>query len=405
MKLGVALTSLSTRRFRYYLLIICCLSAPVTSTGSTAGSEINPDNIRPSLTESEIRAIESMGPWPATPPPDPGNELSGLAWAEALGEELFFSTALSGNGKLSCASCHDPELGFSDGVAVAAGIDNHVRNSQGLLNAGFQRWFGWDGGADSLWAASLRPMLSPIEMGGRIEELAVSLRAMPVVAEAFPNAYPDNSPEDVPDEELVVFAAKAIAAWNRTLISDRTPFDVFRESLLSNDESGQEAYSTSALRGLKTFIGEANCRVCHFGPNFSNAEFHDIGRPFFTGVGQVDSGRHSGIKRVRTDRYNLTGQFNGTNIEREKLKTASVKIGQTNFGQWRTPSLRNVSLTAPYMHDGSLPTLSDVIDFYADIDTTRLHAKGESILKPLELDESAREDLVHFLESLTPASQ
>ena len=115
----------------------------------------------------------------------------------------------------------------------------------------------------------------------------------------------------------------------------------------------------------------------------------------------MDSGRHSGIKRVRDDRYNLTGSFNGDVEKRELRKTQTVKLVQSNFGQWRTPSLRSLTTTAPYMHDGSLATLRDVVDHYSEIDPTRLHSKGEAILKPLNLDEQSKTDLVRFLESLS----
>ena len=127
-----------TARMRSYLLFSQVLFLSVSIADSTTASEIEQEETRPLFSESEVRAITSMGPWPATPPPDPGNEFSGVSWAETLGEELFFSEALSGNGQLSCASCHIPELGFSDGLAVGVGIDKHVRNSQGLFNAGFQ---------------------------------------------------------------------------------------------------------------------------------------------------------------------------------------------------------------------------------------------------------------------------
>ena len=196
-------------------------------------------------------------------------------------------------------------------------------------------------------------------------------------------------------EEFVVLLAKAIASYTRTIVSPQTEFDTFRAALLAGDVQALEKYSASALRGLKIFFGSANCHVCHFGANFSNGEFHDVGRPFFTGVGRVDPGRHSGIKRVKGDRYNLAGEFNGVVEPRELRKTQTVKLTQSNFGQWRTPSLRNLTLTAPYMHDGSLATLKDVVDYYSDIDPARLHSQGESILKPLNLDEQSRDCLLY----------
>ena len=121
-------------------------------------------------------------------------------------------------------------------------------------------------------------------------------------------------------------------------------------------------------------------------------------------MGAVDPGRYTGIQRLRADRYNLLGSHNGTGSEHEKRKTRTVTLGQSNFGQWKTPSLRNLTLTAPYMHDGSIATLRGVVDAYADIDPDRLHNEGEALLKPLDLSDSQRNDLVEFLKTLSPQS-
>ena len=374
------------------------------------------------FSEQEINAITSHGPWPVTVPPGAANELSGLRWAEKLGESLFSDITLSANQSVSCASCHQPENGFTDKLPVGIGLEKGVRNTQGLLDVGLQRWFGWDGGADSLWAATLRPMFNAHEMGNDISSLAKTLRSNELLLTALQSNFIGHSGNNISnndtqssnsstsdnkrlvglnDEELVVIAAKSIAAFMRTLRSGRTEFDRYRDALANGDVSAQLRYSESAKRGLKIFIGKANCRVCHFGSNFSNGEFHDTGRPFFTGVGVVDSGRYDGIKRVKQDRFNLLGQYGETSSHTDKLKTKDVKLSQLNWGQWRTPSLRNLILTGPYMHDGSLETLRDVVDAYADIDPDRLHAEGESILKPLDLNNDQRNDLVNFLRTLS----
>jgi len=361
------------------------------------------------FTEQEIDAITAQGPWPGAIPHDPGNELSGLSWAETLGEALFHDSTLSADESVSCATCHQSDKAFNDNRAVGIGLDQGARNTQGLLDVGLQRWFGWDGGADSLWAASIRPMLNKHEMGDDINSVANALRAnsafISAVSTNAKTVYFDGKPgdtvNDLSDEQLVVVAGKSIAAFIRTLRSQPTDFDRFRIALLENDAEAQSAYSDSAKRGLKIFVGDANCRMCHFGANFSNGEFHDTGRPFFTGVGEVDPGRYTGLQRVREDRFNLLGQYAVDSSSTDKLKTSEVKLGQLNWGQWRTPSLRNLAHTAPYMHDGSLATLRDVVDAYADIDTDRLHSQGESILKPLNLTDDQRNDLVRFLLSLS----
>lgn len=347
----------------------------------------------------EIGKIRAHGPWPVKSASDPGNEYSGVGWAEKLGSRFFHDPGLSGNQAISCATCHQASKGFADGLAVAEGAGTHVRNTQSLFDLSQQRWFGWDGGADSLWAATLRPLLSEIEMNSTVKAIAAYVRSLP------DNTWPADqilSIKSLSDDELTVFVAKLIAAFTRTIESEPTAFDRYRLGLINNKTQALSAYPENAKRGLKLFLGEANCWICHFGPNFSNGEFHDTGRSFFTGVGQVDPGRYTGIKRVRSDRYNLLGEFaNVAEQSHAKLKTSTVTLTQANWGQWRTPSLRNLTLTAPYIHDGSISSLRGVVDAYADIDPDRLHNDGEAILKPLSLSEQDREDLVAFLRSLS----
>ena len=386
---------------------IALLAGVSLFAATLSGADSNKIQSDVSFTNAEITLLGSFGPWPVSVPEDPGNEFSGLPWAEELGERLFSDTDLSGAGDLACITCHQPDKGFADGLPVGEGVDKHVRNTQGLFNVGLQRWFGWDGGADSLWAAAIRPVLSEIEMNADTDVLAETFRNKPYVAEALQHSVAAIDLAGMDDEAFVVLLVKAIAAYTRTLVSAPTEFDRFRTTLVN--ASGQTdaikqavgIYSASAARGLKLFLGDANCHVCHFGPDFSNGEFHDTGRPFFTGVGQVDPGRYTGIQRVRKDRYNLLGAFNEADQESAKRKTRTITIGQVNFGQWRTPSLRNLRQTAPYMHDGSLATLQEVVDAYVNIDPQRLHSQGESILKPLDFDDRDREDLVRFLESLS----
>jgi len=381
----VLVLSLQSRAF------FICLVWFFVSAGAMAQQSITFD-------QTEIAKIKTHGPWPTQAKADPGNQYSGKPWAQALGLALFHDSGLSQSGAIACATCHQAKKGFTDGLGVAQGAQQHVRNTQGLLDVAQQRWFGWDGGADSLWAASLRPMLSTVEMNNTVQGIAERFRdnwmsSLPSKYAAIAAKYND--------QQLAVFVAKIIAVYTHTLQSPPTAFDRFRLALLASDEEGINNYPDSAKRGLKRFLGEANCHVCHFGPNFSNSEFHDTGRPFFTEVGQVDPGRYSGIKRLRSDPYNLLSDYAVNVNRRDKLKTSRVKLLQANWGQWRTPSLRNLSKTAPYMHDGTVATLRGVVDAYADIDPDRLHADGEAILKPLDMSAQDREDLVAFLKSLS----
>jgi len=368
------------------------------------------------FTEAETATILSHGPWPPAPRRDPTNQLSGDPAAIDLGRELFFDPGLSRNGGIACSGCHDPARGFTDGLPRAAGLARHDRNTQGLLDVGRQRWFGWDGGADSLWAASLRPLLSPIEMGADAASVAAHLRKRPDIAAlvaasvaaasgttaAAPIAPPIT---ELDDETLLVIAAKSIAAFLETLVSPRTAFDDFRDALARGDRAAMQAYPPQARRGLAIFAGRGNCSICHAGAAFTNGEFHDVGRPFLVERGRVDPGRHGGIRRLRGDPYRLDSRWNDqppTDGPADiSLKTKTVVLQHRNWGEWKTPGLRGLAATAPYMHDGSLATLRDVVRHYSELDLERLHADGEALLRPLKLSEPEIDDLVAFLETLS----
>jgi cytochrome c peroxidase len=140
--------------------------------------------------------------------------------------------------------------------------------------------------------------------------------------------------------------------------------------------------------------------VCHLGPAFTNGEFHDTGIPFFIEPGRVDPGRHAGIRKLRASRFNLLGSYNDDAKRSTATGTQHVRLEHRNFGEFRTPSLRNLALSAPYMHNGRLAMLRDVVNHYSSISPDRLHADGEAILKPLNLSEREAGDLVAFLETL-----
>jgi cytochrome c peroxidase len=183
-------------------------------------------------------------------------------------------------------------------------------------------------------------------------------------------------------------------------VSGRSPFDDFRDALAAGDFSSIKKYPEAAQRGLRIFVGRGNCTACHVGPAFTNGEFHDTGVPFFI-KGGVDPGRHGGLKKLVANPYNLLGEHSDDRSGRTAVKTRQVAIEHRNFGEFKVPSLRNVAQTAPYMHNGSLATLEDVVRHYSEINPDRLHSDGEAILKPLRLSAAESADLVAFLDSLT----
>ena len=273
------------------------------------------------------------------------------------------------------------------------------RNTPSVANVRLQRWYGWDGAGDSLWAQSLRPMVDPREMGSDLARLASAVRRHPDLEAGYRRVFGAPPPAD--DEAVAVDVAKALAAFQETIETGRTPFDDFRDALARGDRAAAARYPPAAQRGLAIFIGKGNCDVCHVGPRFSNGEFHDIGIPHFVASGRVDAGRHEGIRRLQASRYNLLGPYNDDPTRDTAISTRHVASEHRNFGEFKVPSLRNVARTAPYMHNGSLATLADVVRHYSEIDENRLHADGERILKPLHLTAAETADLVAFLESLS----
>jgi cytochrome c peroxidase len=209
------------------------------------------------------------------------------------------------------------------------------------------------------------------------------------------------APPGSDDEKILVDAAKALAAFQETLVSGRTAFDDFRDALARGDRPATARYPESAQRGLKIFIGKGACDTCHTGPAFTNGEFHDTGIPFFVRPGEVDPGRYGGIKKVVSDRMNLLGAYNDDAKRSTAVGTQHVSLEQRNFGEFKVPSLRNLESSMPYMHNGSLATLRDVVKHYSEISPDRLHSDGEAILKPLHLSDGETADLVAFLQTLS----
>jgi cytochrome c peroxidase len=322
-----------------------------------------------------------------------------LPAAQDFGRLLFGDPRLSADGRLACASCHQPTQAFQDGRATAIGRHAGIRNTPGLLDVAQQRWLGWGGTHDSLWSASLAPILDPREMGHDLHSLAAAARAVPAWREAHRAAFGGPMPAD--DERLAVHLAKALAAYQATRVSPRTAFDDFRDALARGDMAAAAAYPLAAQRGLRLFIGEARCAVCHAGPRFSNGEFADIGMRFFV-PGGVDGGRHTGLTALRASRLNRLGPHNDAGpADPAAVATRHVVQAHRHFGEFKVPGLRQAVHTAPYMHNGSLATLADVVRHYDQLDEERLHADGERILRPLRLDPGQREDLLAFLRSLS----
>ena len=372
-------------------LVLAVTLATLLATPSRAAALLD-------LDVTEVRRLLAHGPWPVTAPRDPSNAMSGNPAAIALGQRLFFDPRLSGDGRIACATCHIPARGWTDGRAKARGLADVDRNTPTVLDVALHRWFSWDGRADSLWSQSLKPIVDPREMGASAAHVARLLRGDPALACLHAKAF--GVPVTPEPERMLVQTGKALAAFTETLRSGRTPFDDFRDALERGDAAGAARYPPAARRGARLFV-KSQCGVCHVGPAFTNGEFHDVGVPFALSGGRVDAGRSEGIKRLRADPFNLLSAWNDDPSGRAAVKTRHVEASHASFGQFKTPSLRNLVHTAPYMHDGRYATIRDVVRHYSELDMERIHTHGEQLLRPLKLSAAETGDLVAFLESLT----
>ncbi len=354
------------------------------------------------FTAGERARIASHGPWPTAEGSDQSNRVQARPAAVDWGRSLFFDKALSADGRVSCADCHVPEQAFQDGRVTGrarSDVTAGRRNTPSLLDVAGQRWLGWDGAHDSLWAASRAPLVVAAEMGWAVPALAAHVRANEHLAAGYRRAF--GVAPAVDDDSLVTDLAKALAAYQATLHSPRTPFDDFRDALLRGNARRAATYPEAAQRGLKLFIGRGRCSVCHAGPRFSNGEFADIGVPFFV-EGGVDPGRYGGLQQVMASPLNRLGAYNDVAGEDPRaVPTRHLLIEPRHFGEFRVPGLRQLTRTAPYMHNGSLATLEAVVRHYSELNEERLHADGERILRRLDLSAQESADLVAFLRSLS----
>jgi cytochrome c peroxidase len=228
------------------------------------------------------------------------------------------------------------------------------------------------------------------------------VRQRPDLAAGYRQVY--GQPPGPDDERVVVDVAKALAAFESTLGWPRAPFDDFRDALLRGERTRAARYPLEAQRGLRLFIGRGRCAVCHAGPAFSNGEFADIGRPFFLPGGGADPGRHGGLQKLKDSRMSRLGPHDDAGAADPRAGPVRHVVPlHRNFGEFRVPGLRGLACTAPYMHDGSLARIEDVVRHYSELDEDRLHADGQAILRRLDLQTGEMADLAAFLRSLGPA--
>ncbi|MGI9305130.1 MAG: cytochrome-c peroxidase [Gammaproteobacteria bacterium] len=384
-------------------------------------------NALPAWTPTEVQILRSL--WLGALPPlpaDPSNRVADDARAVKLGHRLFFDTRLSANGEVACASCHKPERMFTDGRALAQGVGRTARNSMSIVGAAYSPWLFWDGRKDSLWSQALGPLESPQEHGGTRTQHALVLAEddaykadyvalfgpLPPLSNRtrFPAfAGPDGNEEmraawqamSPADRDAVsrVYAniGKAIAAYERRLLPGPSRFDDYVQAVLESDEATQiTALSSDEVAGLRLFIGDAQCIRCHNGPLFTNNEFHNTGVLSAPGM-TPDEGRVGAVREARADPFNCLGAHSDDG-EHECAELRFARTGRDLMGAMRTPSLRNVASTGPYMHAGQLATLADVLDHYNRAPSAMI---GHNEANPLDLGTADLRRLEAFLRTLS----
>ncbi len=267
-----------------------------------------------------------------------------------LGKQLFFDTRLSSDNTVSCASCHDPKKGWSNGERFATGVDGQKggRSAPTVINSGYQYFQFWDGRAHQLEGQALGPIENPIEMNLPLDKAVAKLNKIPGYKSQFKKVFGT----EVTTEGM----AQAISSFERTVLSGDAPFD--------RHKAGQKkAMSEAAVRGMDLFFNKARCSACHSGPNFTDGAFHNLG---------------VGIRAKEPD----LGRFSVDKLEGSK-------------GSFKTPTLRDIARTAPYMHDGSQATLEDVVKFYNEAGEKNPQLDEE--MKPLKLTDQEMKDVVIFL--------
>jgi len=369
-------------------------------------------------------------------PVDPSNAVERLPAAVDLGQRLFNDARFSRNGAVSCASCHDPQKQFQDGLPVGQGVGTGSRRAMPIVGAGYSSWLFWDGRKDSLWAQALGPLEDAVEHGGN------RTRYAHLVAENYRKEYEtlfnsmprfDGLPRDAgpngSSAETAAWAAmsvrqrddvsrmfsnigKAIAAYEKSLQHEPSRLDRYVDAVVTGDPAAQGMLRANEVRGLRLFIGKAQCVTCHNGPLFTDQQFHNTGVPP-RDAARPDRGRAEATAKVRGDEFNCLGPFSDAQPKQCQELRFMVSDDPALEGAFKTPGLRGVAQRPPYMHAGQFATLEHVVRHYVAAphaavghsELTHRHPSGtagtHAERAPIELTDAEAADLVSFLGTLS----
>lgn len=376
-----------------------------------------------------VSLTASLSPLPAVGP-SPTNRYADDPDAIAFGHALFYEPDLSPSGDFPCVSCHDPEITFTDGKKTGEGNGVVARNSLSIVDTAHYDWHLWDGGCDTIWCQATIPIEAAAEMNANRVELArtiyqdTALRAdyeavfgeMPDMEDPrFPERArpevltPDSAMHNAweamadADKDAVnrVFAnlAKALEAFQRTILSSPSRFDQYAENIAAGDLSGGGLLSEAELRGYVLFAGDAGCIRCHNGPFFTDQDFANTGLGARDWLDQVDTGRIEAAEDIYENEFSGVGPYSD-DVAYATDFLDGLTSTDDQLGQFRTPTLRNLEHTGPYMHGGHFETLSEVLAFYNTLDEPVFQGERDPRLAPLGLTTDELADLEAFLRTL-----
>jgi len=379
---------------------------------------------KPRWTAQERALLKSLSLTSLAPlAPDPSNKFGDDPRAAALGEALFFDTRLSGNGKVSCATCHVPGKDFQDGTPLGHGVGTTGRRTMPIAGTAHNAWYFWDGRASSQWEQALGPLESAVEHGGTRTEYAhviaehyrgayeATFGPLPALAKLPRRAGPVTDSAARASWERIVPAqreeisrvyaniGKAIAAYERRIEPAPSRFDRYVDAeLAGRTHDSSSAFTPDEEAGLHLFIGKANCSNCHNGALLTDQHFHNTGVPLPTTAPASDSGRTTGVRQALAGEFSCTSRYSdATPDDCEELRFA-ITEGAELVRAYKTPSLRNVANHAPYMHAGQFATLDEVLAHY---NRAAAAPFGKSELKPLHLSPVELRQLSAFLGTLS----
>lgn len=413
--------------------IVVAVLSIFTTMPALAGPESDRTvHLRDTWSPADLDVLASLRLSQVPPTPkDPSNSVELFPAAVDLGRRLFSDVRFSRNQAVSCASCHDPEKQFQDGLPVSHGVGEGVRRAMPVVGVSHSPWLFWDGRKDSLWAQALGPLEDAVEHGGNRTRYVHLMRThYRADYEAIFQPMPDLSrisqdagPAGTPDEKLAwasmtakeredvtrVFAnmGKAIAAYEKTLTYGEAPFDRYVEGTIAKVPAAQQALTPQEVNGLRIFVGKGQCVSCHTGPLFTDQHFHNTGVPP-RDPAKPDNGRAAAIDKVQKDEFNCLGPFSDAKPDQcQELRF--ITTDKTSMdGAFKTPSLRNVALRPPYMHAGQFASIEQVIDHYINAPTAKLgHSElsqgtsGHSERQPIRLSKQEVHDLASFLWTLS----